>query len=527
MRLSRRHLLCQGTTLAALPSLPAAAAPSGTLRFVPQADIQVLDPIVSTNYNTRNFAYLVWDTLFALDAQFQPQPQMVDRWSVSPDGLTYDFTLRDGLLWHDRQPVRAADCVASLRRWARKNPLAIKMMEAAASLDAIDAQSFRLVLKEPFGQVIESLATLSGYVPFMMPERLAATDPNTPIREIIGSGPFRFVPEQWDAGNKLVFLRNADYRPRSEPASLAAGGKVVHVERVEWVSIPDASTAASALSTGEVDWWELPPFDLLPLLKRNRGIQATSIDTLGSQALLRFNHLVPPFDNLLARQAVAAAISQTDYMQALAGDESNWRTCYSVYACGLPMSTEAGSDALRAPRDLSRARELLRQSGYRNERVVVLSVAEIPAMQAMAMVTVDLLKRIGFNAELVAKDQGAFFQRRTNREPVERGGWNVFCTWVVAVDTANPATYHVLQANGLNGWPGWPSNPGIEALRDQWLRASGLEAQRRVAAEVQERTLADLNYIPVGQFYLPTAYRRTLSGVISSPVPFFWNVEKR
>jgi peptide/nickel transport system substrate-binding protein len=527
MRLPRRLFLCQGAALAVLPSLSLAAAPSATLRLVPQADIQVLDPVVGASYNTRNFAYMVWDTLFALDAAFRPQPQMVDHWSVSPDGLTYDFTLRDSLMWHDQQPVRAADCTASLRRWARKSPLGLKMMEATASLDAIDARSFRLVLKEPFGQVIESLATLSGYVPFMMPERLAATDPNTPIREIIGSGPFRFVPEEWDAGNKLVFLRNADYRPRSEPASLAAGGKVVHVDRVEWVSISDAATAANALATGEVDWFELPPFDLLPLLKRNSGVQVTTIDTLGSQALLRFNHLVPPFNNRLARQAVAAAISQTDYMQALAGDESNWRTCYSVYACGLPMSSEAGSDALRAPRDLNRARELLRQSGYQNERVVVLSVAEIPAMQAMAMVTVDLLKSIGFNADLVATDQGAFFQRRASREPAEHGGWNVFCTWIVAADTANPAISNALQANGLKGWAGWPSDPEIEALRDQWLRRSGLEAQQRTAAEVQERTLADLNFIPLGQFYLPTAYRRALSGVISSPIPFFWNIEKQ
>ncbi|HEY4254408.1 MAG TPA: ABC transporter substrate-binding protein [Roseomonas sp.] len=527
MRLSRRLLLGQGAALAALPSLPLAAAPAGTLRFVPQADIQVLDPVVSTNYNTRNCAYMIWDTLFALDAAFRPQPQMVERWSVSADGLTYDFALRDGLLWHDRQPVRAADCVASIRRWARKSPIGLKLMEVAASLDAVDARSFRLVLKEPFGQVVESLATLSGYVPFMMPERLAATDPATPIREIIGSGPFRFVPEEWDAGNKLVFLRNADYRPRAEPASLAAGGKVVHVERVEWVSIPDAATAANALTTGEVDWYELPPFDLLPLLRRNRGVTVANIDTLGSQALMRFNHLIPPFDNPLARQAVAAAISQSDYMQALAGDQSNWRSCYSVYACGLPMSTEAGTDALRAPRDLERARALLRQSGYRGERVVVLSVAEIPAMQAMALVTVDLLQRIGFNVELAATDQGAFFQRRTNRGPVEQGGWNVFNTWIIAVDTANPAISMALQANGLNGYAGWPSNPDIEALRAQWLRATDAGTQQRIAAEVQERTLANLNFIPVGQFYLPTAYRRGLSGVISSPIPFFWNVEKR
>lgn len=528
MRLSRRALLLsQGIALGTVPFISRAAAPAGTLRFVPQADIQVLDPVISTSYNTRNFAYMVWDTLFALDAEFRPRPQMVERWTVSPDGLTYDFTLREGLLWHDGQPVTAADCVASIRRWARKSPIGMRMMEASASLDAVNQRDFRLTLKDPFGQVLEALATLSGYVPFMMPERLASTDANTPIREIVGSGPFRFVPEEWDAGNKVVFLRNTAYRPRSEPASLAAGGKVVHVDLVEWVSIPDASTAANSLIAGEIDWYELPHFDLLPLLKRNRRVTVTSIDPLGSQALMRFNHLHPPFNNLLARQAVAAAITQADYMQALAGDEANWRSCFSVYACGLPMSNEAGSEFLSGPRDLNRARELLRQSDYGGERVVVLSIAEIPAMQAMAMVTVDLLKRIGFNAELVATDQGAFFQRRANREPVQRGGWNVFNTWIVAADTANPAVSAVLQANGEAAYPGWPSDPAIEALRSQWLRATTLDEQRRIALEVQAKTFAGVNYIPVGQFFLPTAYRRSLKGVINSPVPFFWNIEKQ
>lgn len=530
MRLSRRSFLLGSTSLAAMGlsfAGPAVAAtPANLLRFIPQADIQTLDPVVTNSYNTRNFGYMVWDTLFAMDAAYKPQPQMVDRWTVSDDKLTYDFTLRDGLVWHDGAPVRAADCVASLRRWATKNPTGLKMMAVAASLEATGDASFKLVLKEPFGQVLEALATLSGYVPFMMPERLAKNDPATPIREIVGSGPFVFLRDQWDAGNKLVFKRFDKYRPRSEPASLASGGKVVHVETVEWVSIPDASTAAGALMNGEVDWYELPLFDLLPMLRENRNVQVANVDKLGSQAIMRFNHLYPPFNNPLARQAVAAALSQDDYMQAVAGENSNWRTCYSVYACGLPMSTEAGADALKTPRNLARAKELLKQSGYNGEPVIVLSIAEIPAMQAMALITVDLLQSIGFKAELVATDQGAFFQRRANREPVAKGGWNVFCTWIVAPDTANPAVSTVLQANGVQGYPGWPDDPAIEALRARWLRLTDPAEQRQVAAEIQEKTFATMNYLPLGQFFLPTAFRKSLQGVIDSPIPFFWNVRK-
>jgi peptide/nickel transport system substrate-binding protein len=529
MHFSRRDFLHGTAALGAAALMPASvvsATPAGTLRFIPQADIQVLDPIVNSGYNTRNFAYMVWDTLFAMDAQFRPQPQMVERWSVSPDGLSYEFTLREGLLWHDGAPVRSNDCVASLKRWATKNPTALKMMAVTETLAPVNDGTFRLVLKEPFGQVIEALATLSGYIPFMMPERLAQTDPNTSVKEIVGSGPFMFLRERWDAGNKLVFKRFDKYRPRSEPASLAAGGKVVHVDTVEWVSIPDAATAAGALMSGEVDWYELPLFDLLPMLRENRDVRVASIDKLGSQALMRFNHLYPPFNNPLAREAVAAAINQDDYMQAVAGENENWRNCYSVYACGLPMSTEAGADKLRAPRNLARAKELLKQSGYKDEPVVVLSISEIPAMQAMALVTVDLLKSIGFKAELVATDQGAFFQRRANREPVAKGGWNVFCTWIVAPDTANPAVSNVLQANGIKGYPGWPDDPAIEEMRARWLKLTNPDEQRKLAAEIQEKTFAGMNYIPLGQFFLPTAYRRTLKGVIDSPIPFFWNVEK-
>uniref|UniRef100_A0A9E8A286 ABC transporter substrate-binding protein n=1 Tax=Bosea sp. NBC_00436 TaxID=2969620 RepID=A0A9E8A286_9HYPH len=529
MRLSRRSFLYSGTCLATGAFLlkgAQAASPPSTLRFIPQADIQVLDPIVNSGYNVRNFAYMVWDTLFAMDEQFRPQPQMVDRWTVSQDRLTYDFTLREGLLWHDGAPVRAADCVASLKRWATKNPTAIKMMAVTDTLATVDERSFRLVLKEPFGQVLEALATLSGYIPFMMPERLAQTDPNTSVKEIIGSGPFVFVRDQWDAGNKLVFKRFDKYRPRPEPASLASGGKVVHVETVEWVSIPDSATAAGALMSGEVDWYELPLFDLLPMLRENRDIRVASIDKLGSQALMRFNHLYPPFNNPLAREAVAVAVNQDDYMQAVAGENENWRNCYSVYACGLPMSSDAGADKLRAPRNLARAKELLKQSGYKDEPIVVLSIAEIPAMQAMALVTVELLKSIGFKAELVASDQGAFFQRRANREPVAKGGWNVFCTWIVAPDTANPAVSNVLQANGIKGYPGWPDDPAIEEMRARWLKLTNPDEQRKLAAEIQEKTYAGMNYLPLGQFFLPTAYRKTLQGVIDSPIPFFWNVRK-
>ncbi|HTZ36478.1 MAG TPA: ABC transporter substrate-binding protein, partial [Stellaceae bacterium] len=238
-----------------------------TLRFIPQADLRSIDPIWTTAYVTRNFGYLVFDTLFALDKDFKPQPQMVDSWKVSDDKLAWSFTLRPGLKWHDGTPVRAADCVASIKRWGARDPFGQKLMDATDAMTADSDSTFTIKLKTPFPLMLNALGKLSSNVPFMMPERLAKTDPFQQIPEAIGSGPFKFVKEEWVPGNKAVFVKNPDYVPRHEPPSLAAGGKVAKVDRVEWLYIPDPATAANALAAGEVDWWQQLPPDLVPQLQ--------------------------------------------------------------------------------------------------------------------------------------------------------------------------------------------------------------------------------------------------------------------
>ena len=284
-----------------------ASAQDKVLKFIAQADLRILDPITTTAYITRNHGYMVYDTLFATDAKFQVQPQMVDKWEISKDKRSYTFTLRDGLKFHDGQPVRSADCIASLERWGKRDALGQKLAEATDTWTAVNDKTFKLKLKKPFPLTLDALGKLSSNVPFIMPERIAKADAFQNITEVIGSGPFKFVKEEWVPGNKVVYVKNTDYVPRKEAPSWAAGGKVVKVDRVEWMYIPDSATAAAALGAGEADWWEQLPPDLIPLLRKNKDIRVENIDPLGSLGMIRFNFLQPPFNNQKLRQALLYA----------------------------------------------------------------------------------------------------------------------------------------------------------------------------------------------------------------------------
>ena len=237
-----------------------AIAAGKTITAVMHSDLRIIDPLFTTAYITRDHGYMIYDTLLATDSNFKIQPQMAD-WKVSDDKLTYTFTLRDGLKWHDGTPVTAEDCVASLKRWGKSDNMGQKLMDFTASIEPIDAKSFALKLKEPYGLVLDSIGKPSSYVPFMMPKRMAETPAGQQMKEQIGSGPFKFVQAEFQPGVKAVYEKNTDYVPRKEPASWTAGGKVVKVDRVEWITMADAQTAVNALQSGDIDFMENPPFD--------------------------------------------------------------------------------------------------------------------------------------------------------------------------------------------------------------------------------------------------------------------------
>ena len=503
------------------------AAQEKVLKFIPQADLRILDPITTTAYITRNHGYMVYDTLFATDAKFQVQPQMVDKWEISKDKLTYTFTLREGLKFHDGQAVRSADCIASLERWAKRDALGQKLAEATESWTRVNDKTFKLKLKKPFRLTLDALGKLSSNVPFIMPERIARTDAFQNTTEVIGSGPFKFVKEEWVPGNKVVYVKNTDYVPRKEAPSWAAGGKVVKVDRVEWIYIPDSATAAAALNAGEADWWEQLPPDLIPLLRKNKDVRVENISPIGGLGMIRFNFLQPPFNNQKMREALLYVIDQRDYVLAFAGNDKNsGGTCYSFFTCGTPLSSEIGAEPLKGKRDFDKAKKLIQESGYKDEKIVIISATDQPIVHSQSLITTELLRKLGLNVELQASDWGTLITRRTSKEPVENGGWSIFHTWWVGPDMLTPANSAIV-SSGEKAWFGWPNDPKLEELRQAWFNTTDAAAGKKAVEAVQVEAFRFLPYIPTMRFSNPTAYRSNLSGVIDAPVIFLWNVEKK
>ncbi|MFN4090003.1 MAG: ABC transporter substrate-binding protein [Alphaproteobacteria bacterium] len=527
-RISTRMAGLLAATVLAGPFLFGAsgAAAETVLRVIPHADLKNTDPIWTTAYITRNHGYMVYDTLFALDEELNPQPQMAEGYTVSDDKLTWTITLRDGLKFHDGTPVKAEDAVASLERWGKRDGMGQKLFEAIESIEASDDKSFSIKLKYAYGLVIDSIGKISSNVPFIMPKRLAETDPFTQVPEIVGSGPFKFEKDQWVPGSKVVYTKFADYVPRSEPVSAAAGGKVAKVDRIEWLYIPDPNTAMNALISGEVDYYENPPIDLLPILQQAAGVKVERLDPLGSQGMLRMNHLHPPFDNVKARQAVLLSMDQAEYMQAAVGNPEYWKECHSFYSCGTPYETTVGSEPF-AKKDIAGAKKLLAESGYKGERVVILHMTDIPVTNAATLVTAQNLREVGFNVELQAMDWSTVTSRRAVKEPPEKGGWNIFHTWWIGGDIANPVIHSGLGSGCDRAWFGWPCDETLEEMRTAFAKETDPAKQKEIADAIQKRNYAEVvTHGNFGTFFNPVAYRESVSGMIRSPVQFFWNMEK-
>jgi peptide/nickel transport system substrate-binding protein len=528
LQLFHRPRVNRSVMTALVLAFAATPASAKTITAVMHSDLRVIDPGFTTAYITRDHGYMVYDTLLAEDSNFKIQPQMAD-WKISDDKLTYTFTLRDGLKWHDGTPVTAEDCVASLKRWGRNDGMGQKLMDFTASLEATDEKTITLKLKESYGLVLESIGKPSSLVPFMMPKRMAETPPGQQIKEQIGSGPFKFVASEFQPGVKAVYVKNTDYVPRKEPPSWTSGAKVVKVDRVEWITMPDAQTAVNALQSGDIDFMENPPWDLLPILATNSELKIETLNKLGFQTLGRMNFLYPPFDNVKVRRAAFLAMNQKDVLDALVGNADYYRICGAVFVCGTPLASDIGAETLVKGDGMAEAKKLLAESGYDGTPVVVMAPGDVVTLKAQPIVAAQLLRDAGFKVDVQATDWQTVVTRRASQKSPKEGGWNMFFTNWVGADVVNPVVNVSISGKGKSGgWFGWPDDPKMEAMRDAFARASSPEEQKKLADEIQKENYDQAIYIPLGQFLTPSAWRTSLTGVLDGPAtPIFWNIDKK
>jgi peptide/nickel transport system substrate-binding protein len=510
-------------TLAALLMANVASAQT-TLKVVMLSDLKILDPIWTTAYIVRDHGYMIYDTLLALDDKLAIKPQMLDSWKVSDDKLTYTFILRDGLKFHDGAPVTADDCVASLKRWGARDAMGQKLLQFTKELTVVDPKTFTLTLKEPYGMVLESLAKPSSSVPFIMPKRIAETDPNKQITEFIGSGPFVFKKELWRPGEKVVYEKFADYKPRPEPASGLAGGKRVYVDRVEWVVLPDAQTAVNALIAGEIDMIQTPPFDMLPLLESSKDIKVVDLNPLGTHYAFRFNTLHKPFDNPRIREAALYALNQKEMLQAAVGNPKYEKECKDLFGCGTPLSSTKGWDD-KLNGDAAKSQQILKEAGYDGTPIVLLHPTDLQA-GVIAPVAKAELERGGFKVDMQDMDWQTVLARRSRKEAPTAGGWSAFVTTLATPDILDPVVSFFTGAACDKASIGWPCDEKIEKLRDDYARTTDSAKRKELAEALQVRLAEFPTYAPLGQYNMPVALRANVSGNMEAPATVFWNVKK-
>lgn len=521
----RRDLLKSAPMLAATGlAAPAVAQAQKPLRFIPQANLTALDPIWTTAVITYNHAYMVYDLLYGYDGAGNIRPQMAEGHTISQDQLTWTFTLRTGLRFHDGEPVLARDCAQSLRRWGSRDSFGQVLMKYINEIVPIDDRKFEIRLKRPCPQL---LFGLGGRQSFIMPERFALKPGTEQVTDPIGSGPFRFLKDEWVSGARAAYAKFDGYIPRQEPPAHFAGGKVAHFNRVEWTIQPDPATAAAALQKGEADWLEQPLIDLCPMLAKSPGCYTKVVDPGGWLMFMVMNHLNPPLDNPKVRQAILAAMDQKTFIESVTGEQTELEIVPTgLFAPNFPMANTAGLENLAPPRDIAKAKKMLAESGYKGEPVMIMSPSDQPALATMSEVARDLFQQIGLKVDYQSMDWGSVVTRRANQSPLDKGGWGCFITVMSPLTSANPGSMLVLRGNGRKGWFGWPTDEKLEDLREAWFDAPDLAAQKAIAEKIQQHYFETVNFLPLGRMRQPMAFRSDIQDVVSASFPVFWGMRR-
>jgi peptide/nickel transport system substrate-binding protein len=346
-------------------------------------------------------------------------------------------------------------------------------------------------------------------------------DAFTDVNDHTGSGPFVFLPDEWVSGARAAFRRNERYLPRPETPSLLAGGKVVNFDRVEWTTMPDATTAAGALETGEVDWLDAPLIDLVPRLRKVPNVTVAQLRPFGVWFELVFNTNLAHFDNPALRRAVLAAVDQAGFMQAVVGEQADlMRTGIGLFAAESPLRTESGMQALTGPRDLDLARRRVKESGYTGTPVVQMAVSDVSTLALLSLVAQDMMTRIGLNVAYQSVDNSTFVARQVSGAQGGPGSWNFYCTFWTGMRVLYPGSHSPLFV------PVPVSDPQMLELRNAWFDAADLAAEKSIAERMQRRMFEEALFVPLGETLTPSAHRTGLTGFVPSNYAVFWNVRR-
>lgn len=528
MVISRRTLMKSTIAAGAALALPSAlrAQPKQTVRMI-MGDLQIFDPIFTTSDYTQHHAMAIYDMLFAVDANLVPQPQMVGHWSVSDDEKTYAFELRDGLSWHDGTPVTAGDCVASIRRWGEVKPSGRLLLERAAKIAATADKTFTITLKEPLGLLLDLLATPVSAL-YIMREEDAKLPATEQVTAKMGSGPFKFNQDLTRPGSRTVYDRNEQYVPRGEPASGYAGGKVVKAEQVIWENISDPQTALAALQAGEVDFWLEPVADIFPVIETDPGHVLDTLGKDGSNLFLVMNHLQPPFNDIQMRQALLHLINQKAFQSLLAPSPKYGGTITSVFGGRTAYTNDINTDWFKVGGDLEKAKQLIAESGYAGEKVLILDPTDWRDGELASQLLADVLQKAGVNAELAPMAWSELAVRRGKKETVEDGGWSIFISGASDFTFGDPISAAFLQMNGEKGWYGWPQSNEYEALRAKWADVETLDQRKELAREMQRIWWNQVGFVFLCRTLAPIARSISLLDMVSSPAPgvALWNMRE-
>ncbi len=527
MKLYQRLAATAAFACAAFGAPGTVMAQNNVLRIVPHSNLAVLDPIWTTAYMSRNHGYMIYDTLFGTDENGKVKPQMVESWTESPDKRLWTFKLRKGLEFHDGKPVTSEDVVTSLQRWGKRDAMGSALMQFVQRMDSPTPDTFRIFLGEACGFVLEALGKPSSNVPFIMPKRIAETDAFKQIEEHIGSGPFTFKKDEFKPGDKAVYLKNTKYVPRDEPPSGSTGGKRVYVDRVEWnLALRDAQAQVNALQKGEVDIIEALGFDHFETVKADKNLQLPVYAKYGLQYMARFNHLHKPFDNPKVRQAVIAAFSQEAFLRAQVGVKELYRPCGSMFVCGTPYGSLAGSD-LQMKSNMKKAQELVKASGYDGTTIVLMKPTDLASIQKLPDVAAQLMRQAGLKVDLQAMDWQSLVGRRAKKDAPDKGGWHMFLTAWQTFDVWSPIANPTMDTRGEKStWFGWATDEKMVELRNQFMRATEDGAKKKLADQMHARAFEIGTHATLGEYEQPMAAGKNISGFFVTNGNIYWNLKK-